>query len=129
MIESKTDTADDFLNLITLRVKTQKMESSISGTLFGKYEPRIVRLNHFRLEAIPEGHMLLIHNEDKPGVIGTIGTTLGKHRINIERMQVGQEKEKGGNIILLTTDQAVSGPVLKELTSLPSVKKALLLEL
>src|SRR4030042_718680 len=60
VIESKTDTVDDFINLITLRVKTPKMESSISGTLFGKYEPRLVRLNHFRLEAIPEGHMLLI---------------------------------------------------------------------
>ena len=70
VIESKTDTVDDFLNLITLRVKTQGMQSSFSGTLFGKYEPRIVRLNKFRLEAIPEGHMLLIYNEDKPGVIG-----------------------------------------------------------
>ena len=129
VIESKTDTADDFLNLITLRVKTQKMESCISGTLFGKYEPRIVRLNKFRLEAIPEGHMLLIHNEDKPGVIGSIGVTLGKHQINIEQMQVGQEKEKGENIILLTTDQAVSDPALKELTALPSVKKAQPLEL
>ncbi|MBI4764503.1 MAG: phosphoglycerate dehydrogenase [Deltaproteobacteria bacterium] len=129
VIESKTDTADYFLNLITLRVKTQKMESSISGTIFGKYEPRIVRLNNFRLEAIPEGHMLLIYNEDKPGVIGSIGMTLGKHRINIERMQVGQEKEKGGNIILLTTDRVIPGPALKELISLPSVKKALPLEL
>jgi D-3-phosphoglycerate dehydrogenase len=129
VMESKTDTADDFLNLITLKVKTQKMESSISGTLFGKYEPRIVRLNAFRLEAIPEGHMLLINNEDKPGVIGSIGMTLGKYGINIERMQVGQEKEKGGNIILLTTDQIVPDPALKELTSLPSVIKALPLEL
>ncbi|MEW6185294.1 MAG: phosphoglycerate dehydrogenase [Thermodesulfobacteriota bacterium] len=129
VLESKSDTADDFLNLITLRVKTQKMESSVSGTLFGKYEPRIVRLNDFRFEAIPEGHMLLINNEDKPGVIGGIGLTLGKHGINIERMQVGQEKEKGGNIILLTTDQVVPAAALKELTSLPSVKKALPLEL
>jgi len=129
VIESKTDTVDDFLNLITLRVKTQKMASSISGTLFGKYEPRIVRLNKFRLEAIPEGHMLLIYNEDKPGVIGSIGVTLGKHQINIEQMQVGQEKEKGENIILLTTDRAVSDPALKELTALPSVKKAHPLEL
>jgi D-3-phosphoglycerate dehydrogenase / 2-oxoglutarate reductase len=129
VIESKTDTVDDFLNLITLRVKTEKMEGSISGTLFGKYEPRIVRLNKFSLEAIPEGHMLLVYNEDKPGVIGSIGMTLGKHQINIERMHVGQEKEKGGNIILLTTDQAVSGAALHELTSLPSVTKALPLEL
>ena len=129
VVESKTDTVDDFLNLITLRVKTQKMESSISGTLFGKYEPRIVRLNNFRLEAIPEGHMLLIHNEDKPGVIGTIGTTLGKHRINIERMQVGQEKERGENIILLTTDRAVSAQALKDLVAVPSVLSARSLEL
>jgi D-3-phosphoglycerate dehydrogenase len=129
VIESKTDTVDDFLNLITLRVKTEKMESSISGTLFGKYEPRIVRLNKFRLEAIPEGHMLLVYNEDKPGVIGTIGMTLGKHKINIERMHVGQEKEKGGNVILISTDQAVSGAALKELTSLPSVTQAFPLEL
>jgi D-3-phosphoglycerate dehydrogenase len=129
VIESKTDTSDDFLNLITIRVKTQKMESSISGTLFGKYEPRIVRLNKFRLEAVPEGHMLLIHNEDKPGVIGTIGMTLGKHQINIERMQVGQEKEKGGNVILLTTGRVVPAAALKELVSLPSVIKARPLEL
>jgi len=129
VMESKTDTADDFLTLITLKAKTQKMESSISGTLFGKYEPRIVRLNAFRLEAIPEGHMLLIYNDDKPGVIGSIGTTLGRHGINIERMQVGQEKEKGGNIILLTTNQPVSAAALQELTSLPSIHQALPLEL
>jgi D-3-phosphoglycerate dehydrogenase len=73
--------------------------------------------------------MLLIYNEDKPGVIGSIGVTLGKHQINIEQMQVGQEKEKGENIILLTTDRAVSDPALKELTALPSVKKAQPLEL
>ncbi len=129
VMESKTDTADDFLNLITLKVKTPHMESSVSGTLFGKYEPRIVRLNTFRLEAIPEGHMLLIQNQDKPGVIGSIGTTLGRHGINIERMQVGQEKEKGSNIILLTTDRLVPEGVLKELTALPAVIRAIPLEL
>jgi D-3-phosphoglycerate dehydrogenase / 2-oxoglutarate reductase len=129
VVESKSETVDDFLNLITLRVRTEQMESSISGTLFGKYEPRIVRLNSFRLEAMPEGHMLLIHNEDKPGVIGNIGTTLGKNKINIARMQVGQEKERGENVILLTTDQPVSVKALKDLMALPSVKKAWPLEL
>ena len=129
VVESTTETSDDFLNLITLKVKTEKMESSISGTLFGKFEPRIVRLNSFRLEAIPEGFMLLIHNDDKPGVIGNIGTTLGKNEINIARMTVGQEKERGENVILLTTDQPVNQKALKDLTALPSVKKAWSLEL
>ena len=73
--------------------------------------------------------MLLIQNEDKPGIIGNIGVTLGKNKINIERMQVGQEKERGENIILLTTDRAVSASALKELMALPSVKSALPLEL
>jgi D-3-phosphoglycerate dehydrogenase / 2-oxoglutarate reductase len=129
VVESTTATTDDFMNLITLRVRTDQMESAISGTLFGKYEPRIVRLNSFRLEAIPEGNMLLIHNEDKPGVIGNIGTTLGNNAINIARMQVGQEKERGENVILLTTDQPVTAKALKDLTGLPAVKKAWALEL
>jgi D-3-phosphoglycerate dehydrogenase len=128
-MESKTDTAPDFLNLITLKVKTQSMESSISGTLFGKFEPRIIRLNNFRLEAVPEGHMLLIHSDDKPGVIGNIGTLLGRHQVNIERMQVGQEKDQSRNVILLTTDKAVPDQALKELLKLPQVSTAQQLEL
>jgi D-3-phosphoglycerate dehydrogenase len=111
--ESKSETAHDFINLITLKVKTQEMESTISGTLFGKFEPRIVRLNNFRLEAVPEGHMLLITSVDRPGVIGAISATLGKHSINIERMHVGQEKDQGMNVILLTTDQILLPSVLK----------------
>ena len=129
VMESKTDTAPDFLNLITLKVKTQSMESSISGTLFGKFEPRIIRLNNFRLEAVPEGHMLLIHSDDKPGVIGNIGTLLGRHQVNIERMQVGQEKDQSRNVILLTTDKAVPDQALKELLKLPQVSTAQQLEL
>lgn len=128
VIETKSDTVHDFLNLITLKVKTQKMENLISGTLFGKYEPRIVRINKFRLEANPDGHMLLINSTDKPGVIGSIGTTLGKNKINIELMQVGQDKDRGQNIILLTVDQAVSKPVLEELMKLNTVSSAQPLE-
>jgi D-3-phosphoglycerate dehydrogenase len=129
VVESKSETADDFLNLITLKVKTQSMESTISGTLFGKSEPRIVRLNNFRLEALPEGHMLLITNVDRPGVIGAIATTLGKHNINIQRMHVGQEKDQGNNIILLSTDQILLPSVLKEVSGLPPVSSVQALEL
>ena len=84
------------------------------GTIFGKYEPRLVRINKFRLEVVPEGHMLFIYNTDRPGVIGAIGSTIGKHQINIARMTVGQEKERGQNIILLTTDTPVTPECLKD---------------
>jgi D-3-phosphoglycerate dehydrogenase / 2-oxoglutarate reductase len=127
--ESKSETANDFLNQITLKVKTQEKDSTISGTLFGKFEPRIVRLNNFRLEAVPEGHMLLITSVDRPGVIGAIATTLGKHSINIERMTVGQEKDQGMNIILLTTDQILLPSVLKDVAGLPPVVSVQAVEL
>jgi D-3-phosphoglycerate dehydrogenase len=127
--ESKSTSSDDFSNLITLSIKTKGGVNILSGTIFGKHEPRLVRLNTFRLEALPEGHLLLIHNLDSPGVIGSIGTTLGKFSINIEQMQVGQEKEKGHNIILLNTDQSISDAVLKAIRDLPHVVTAIWLEL
>jgi D-3-phosphoglycerate dehydrogenase len=83
--------------------------------------PRILRINKFYLEAIPEGHNLLIHNEDTPGAIGLIGTTLGAQGVNISRMQVGLEKLKMQNIIFLTTDTFVSDEILEQLRSLQRV--------
>ncbi len=127
--ESKTATAEDFTNLLIVRVRYRGGENEISGTIFGKKEPRIVRINDFRLDAIPEGHMLFIYNEDRPGVIGKIGITLGEAGINISRMHVGQEPAQKSNIILLTTDKSVNGEVLERLKKLPHVLSARPLEL
>jgi D-3-phosphoglycerate dehydrogenase len=129
IVESKASTANDFTNLITLNVKTTQEENTLSGTIFGKKEPRIVRINSFRLEAAPEGHMLLIQNVDRPGVIGSIGVTLGRYKINIARMQVGQEVERGNNITLLNTSSSVSKRVLTKILDLPYVVSAIPLDL
>jgi D-3-phosphoglycerate dehydrogenase len=87
-----------------------------------------VRINTFRLEMIPRGHMALIHNLDVPGSIGEIGTTLGKHNVNIARMQVGQEETGDRNIIFLCTDTAMQPEVFEELLSLRTVKAVTPLE-
>ncbi len=73
--------------------------------------------------------MLFIYNTDRPGVIGAIGSTIGDHGINIARMTVGQEKERGQNIILLTTDTPVTDECLKAVRELPHVAMAMQLEL
>jgi D-3-phosphoglycerate dehydrogenase len=73
--------------------------------------------------------MLFIFNTDRPGVIGAIGTTIGRHSINIARMHVGQEKERGQNIILLTTDTPVTPECLKDVRALEHVAQAIQLEL
>ena len=93
----------------------------VSGTTFGKQDPRLVRINDFRLEAPLEGHLLLIYNIDTPGTIGAIGTCLGQHRINIATMDVGQVMEQGQAIIIMRTDTPVPTEVRQELLELPNV--------
>ncbi|HHI96422.1 MAG TPA: phosphoglycerate dehydrogenase [Thermodesulfatator atlanticus] len=127
--ESKVNTAEDFLNLIKVRIKYPGGENVVGGTIFGKKEPRIVQINNFRLDAIPEGHMLYLMNEDRPGVIGQIGITIGEEGVNISRMHVGQEPAKKANIILLCVDQPVPEKLLAKLAALPAVKMVKALEL
>lgn len=119
---------DEYTYLITVKVVTTEGESVVSGTIFGKKDTRIVRINTFRLELIPSGHMALIFNQDVPGSIGEIGTTLGKHQINIGRMQVGQEAGGDRNIIFLCTDTPIPPAVIEELRSLRTVKIVIPLE-
>ena len=121
VVESKSRTSEDFASLIELTVKTLEGQNVVSGTIFGKKMPRILRINNFHLEAIPEGHNLLIHNEDSPGVIGSIANTIGNNDINISRMQVGEEQEKRQNVILLTTSSIVSDEVLEDIRGLKHV--------
>ncbi len=128
--ESKREVPTDFTNVIVLKVLTEKgEEKSLTGTLFGKRQPRIVRIDGFALEAVPEGHMLLIQNVDRPGVIGNIGTILGRHQINIGRMHVGQDEITGQTLILLSVNIPVPNPVLEEIKELPHVISTVSLEL
>lgn len=112
---SITTESEDYNHLITLTTTTEKGKNVVSGAIFGKNDIKVVKINNFRLELVPEGHILLIYNQDKPGAIGNIGMTLGKHDINIGRMHVGQEKDGDRNIIFMQTDTPVPDEVIDEL--------------
>lgn len=129
VVESKTERSDDFTSLLQIRVKTSAGENVLAGTVFGKKEPRLVRFNTFRLEALPSGPMLFVSNKDMPGVIGTLGITLGDNGINIARMTVGREEEHGRNIILLSTDNVISKELLQQVKALPFIDDAMVMEL
>ena len=129
VVESTTERSDDFTSLLQIRVKTSAGENVLAGTVFGKKEPRLVRFNTFRLEALPSGPMLFVYNKDMPGVIGTLGTTLGNNNVNIARMTVGREEEHGRNIILLSTDTMISKDLLNHVKALPYIDDAMVLEL
>ena len=131
VLESSTEDAQEFINQLTVTVRTNKTESTVSGTVFGKNDPRVVKINDFRLEMKPEGYLTLIHNMDIPGEIGNIGTVLGNNNINISRMTVGQEAEgKGGrNIVFLRTDTPLDQNVRNQLENMPQARTVIYMEL
>jgi len=104
--EIKSSDAGDFTSLIRVRVEAGKKSYQVAGTLFHKKDPRVVEIDQFNVEVVPEGHMLLIHNIDRPGVIGMVGKVLGDNQINIVRMQCALEK-RGGNALLIIGSDAV----------------------
>jgi D-3-phosphoglycerate dehydrogenase len=119
--ESKTSDTEGFTSLITLKTKNKEGVHSVGGTLFGKGDPRIVRVDTFRTEATPEGNILFMHNYDKPGVIGFIGKTLGSKKINIAKMHLSRQKVGGVAIALIHVDGPVSAEVLKKINTLPHI--------
>jgi D-3-phosphoglycerate dehydrogenase len=127
--ESVTERHEDYSNLITIRAISDKEELSVSGALLGRRNPRILRIDNFLVEAVPEGNILFIYNEDRPGVIGNIGTTLGKNNINIGMMQFGRDRLGGMAVSLLHLDDPVSKEVLMELQSLKHVLRVIQVEL
>lgn len=127
--ESKISEEADFTSLVTLKGEGEGKESVVSGTLFGKKEPRLVRINEYPVEVAPDGIVLLIHTEDRPGVIGNIGTTLGLKGINIGNMQFGRDMRGGKSLCILHLDALPSADVLEDLKKLPHVLSVQLLEL
>jgi D-3-phosphoglycerate dehydrogenase / 2-oxoglutarate reductase len=129
VVESKSSRASDFANYITVKADTGKLEMEVEGVVFGAKHPRIVRVDNFYLEAVPEGYILILRNRDVPGVVGTVGTLLGKNGINIAGMELGRT-DKGGNAIsFIHVDDAVSKKALQELRDRPEIVSAVQVKL
>ena len=119
--ESRVSEIEDYTSLIALTVKTSKTAGHVSGTLFGRKDPRIVSIESMRVEVVPDGSMLILTNNDKPGVIGSIGTFMGENSINIARMQLGREKAGGRAVAVVSIDSPVANDLLDRLAKLPNI--------
>jgi D-3-phosphoglycerate dehydrogenase len=104
----------DYNNLIELTIQGDET-FSCTGTLFGKEEPRIIKVDHFNIDALPIGHLLYTKNVDQPGVIGSMGTLLGTHGVNIARMHLGRDPKKSEAIALINIDSEPGESALKAL--------------
>ena len=85
--------------------------------------------NLIRIDAIPEGYMLILTNHDRPGVIGNIGTTLGENRVNIARLHLSREMVEKQALVVLSTDSLVPEEVLEKLRKLPHVQSVTQMEM
>ena len=104
---------------IRTRITGPAGEETISGTVFGIFgggrEGRITEINNFRIEAIPRGYMLVMHNRDVPGVIGRVGTILGERGINISAFHLGRRERGGEAMAVIELDAPASDETRQEL--------------
>ncbi len=121
IVESRTSESRDFASLIRMRVSGKSGQRLVCGTNFGRSNPRIVRIDNFYLEAHAGGHILMMHNQDKPGVVGAVGTLLGNNAINIARMQLGLDTPKREAVALIQVDEPVPDEVLRKFAALPNI--------
>ena len=124
--ESKSEEVENFSSMITLTLRTRGdagggLSKTVSGTLFGKGDIRIVGLDNYRIDASPSGFMLICSFIDKPRVIGPVCTILGDHNINIAGMQVGREKVGGKAVMVLNVDSSVGIEPMEEIKKVPNI--------
>ncbi|HXW35537.1 MAG TPA: phosphoglycerate dehydrogenase [Acidimicrobiales bacterium] len=102
--EVSTSSTREYVNLITLRSKAHSLAGTLSGP---RSEPRFVLVDDHVVEVPPSQHMLVVRNDDRPGVIGGVGTVLGRARVSIWDMAVGRSETGNTALMVLSMDQPV----------------------
>jgi D-3-phosphoglycerate dehydrogenase len=125
--ETKSSDARDYVNLVSVR---GEQGTHVAATLFGKREePRIVGIDDHSVDLPPARHMLVVHNEDVPNVIGTVTSILGDAGINISNMGVGQSPSGEAALMAVATDTPVDAEIVQRIIDLPFVQSARAMDL
>ncbi|MEG6513629.1 phosphoglycerate dehydrogenase [Desulforamulus ruminis] len=121
VVQTTTDNAEDYNNLITVAVYTNNGKRLLSGALFQGNDPRIVNIDGYRINAATSGHMLVVPHIDKPRIVGKVGTVVGDKDINIAGMQVGRIELGGKAIMVMMVDNIVPQCAMDELAKIDGV--------
>lgn len=127
--EIKSVESFDFTNKISVSVGNDDKKRKVEGSLFATLGERIVGIDGFSVDAIPSGYLIIASNIDQPGIIGQVGTLLGKNGVNIAGMEVGRNKAEEKAVMVLNIDGPVSDKVLKELEKVKGINSAKLVSL
>jgi len=118
-----------YTNLVTVKVTNKDKALTFAGTVFGKKELRIVNFVGYEVDFVPTSFMLAVQNIDKPGVIGRIGTIMGKAGINIATMRVSRNRKENKAVMIINIDSWVNEETLRELESIDGILKVKLLKM
>jgi D-3-phosphoglycerate dehydrogenase len=125
--ETKSADARDYVNLVAVRGDEG---THVAGTLFGKHQgPRIVGIDEHIVDLPPSRHMLVVHNEDVPGMIGRVTTILGDAGINISDMDVGRSPSGAAALMAIATDTLVPAEIVARVAQQPGVQSARAIDL
>lgn len=120
--ESKRSNGN-YTNLIHLTVTTSSGRQQMAATLFGDGNPRIVQIDEYYIDTVPEGYLLVTKHKDRPGIIGAVGSLLGDGEINIASMQLGRNEVGGQAVMVLRVDQPIPQQLLDKLARYPDMEK------
>ncbi|MEY3288935.1 MAG: hypothetical protein RLZZ419_1177 [Pseudomonadota bacterium] len=124
LVESVTRESQDYVSLITVIGHCADQSITLSGALLGGRQPRLVCINHFDIEVVPEGTLLVTRHDDKPGVISAISTVLGNANINITRMQVSTVDGLQQAMAVISVSEPLTDALLKQLCGIAAVHQA-----
>jgi D-3-phosphoglycerate dehydrogenase len=122
--ETRVPAPENFTNLITIEVKANDELHKVSGTVFTDKLPRIVNVDGYSVEVVPRGNMIFFTNNDKPGVIGKMGTILGQCGVNIAGMYLGRERQGGKALALLLVDNPVRQDIIEQVRQIDNILSA-----
>jgi len=114
----------EFANLMEVTVHTDQTKRSAVGTIFGNKFPRVIAIDGYRMEMKPEGHVVIILNEDKPGVVGRYGTIFGSNNVNIADMTFSRKKNTGLAVVGMNLDTQPPKSAIDEIRKLDMVHEA-----
>ncbi|MBI5596066.1 MAG: phosphoglycerate dehydrogenase [Elusimicrobia bacterium] len=120
--EASAPAAEGYPRLLEVTAVTDLGERSVSGAVGLNGALRLVRLDDLTVDVTPRGKMLVLSNTDKPGIIGAIGTLLGRHGVNIADMRVGRQAPHGTAVMVITVDEDPSPELRSELRKLDGVR-------
>ena len=121
VLETRAAEPQDFTALISIALRGRDGVRSAAGALFGKREPRLVRLDEFHLDALPSGDMLIVSNDDRPGMVGRIGSTIGDASVNIAYLSLGRDRSGGHAIAVFNLDSSVPDDLLRRIAAIDGV--------